>query len=171
MEKTIFRCYGALARPFEQWKVGQRFITKRRTVFENDLTNFIHLSGYVGENLFSDMSRAHSDIAQGGKRLVPAFLTASLADGLIVGSGILEGFAIGLVGVSELKAIAPVFVGDTLFVEFQVTETKPSKSKPDRGVVTTLQQVKNQQNKTVLEYQVSRMLKKSAPSTEHNASL
>lgn len=160
----MLKCFGSLARPFEQWKVGQRFITRRRTIFDSDLTNFVHSTGYSGENLFGDMTLKHAIANKDDKRLVPALLTMSLADGLIVGSGILENYAIGLVGITDMKATSPVYSGDSLFVEFEVTEVKESKSKPDRGIVTSIQYIKNQNEQLVLQYSVSRMLLKSTES-------
>lgn len=160
----VTKLFGTLARPFEQYAIGQQFITRRRTIFESDLTSFIHSTGYSGEDLFGDSTLNHSIANKESKRLVPALLTMSLADGLIVGSGVLEGYAIGLVGITDMKAVAPVYAGDTIFVEFEVTETKASKSKPDRGIVTTIQHIKNQNNDLVLNYKVSRMLKRSSHS-------
>ena len=58
---------------------------------------------------------------------------------------------------------APVYAGDTVHVEFEVTKLAPSGSKPDRGVVTTHQRVRNQRGELVLEYDVKRMLKRRRP--------
>ena len=53
-----------------------------------------------------------------------------------------------------------MYSGDTIVVEFEVTEVVPSKSNPSRGVVATHQVVKNQNDEVVLEYDVKRMLKR-----------
>ena len=158
--EEVALCYGNHARPFEEWKVGQRLVTKRRTINDADVVSFIHLTGYDAENLFGDMVYL-KEVAGHAKRLVPGMLTGSIADALIVGSGILDGFAIALASLDNFRAVAPVYAGDTIQVEVEVTQVKPSRSKQDRGVVTTHQVVKNQQGKVVLEYDVSRMLRKS----------
>jgi acyl dehydratase len=49
--------------------------------------------------------------------------------------GDVSGKAIANLATEELSHPAPVFHGDTLFVESEVLEVRPSKSKPDRGVV------------------------------------
>jgi acyl dehydratase len=46
-----------------------------------------------------------------------------------------SGKAIANLATEELSHPAPVFHGDTLFVESEVLEVRPSSSKPDRGIV------------------------------------
>jgi acyl dehydratase len=47
-------------------------------------------------------------------------LTASIADALIVGSGIIEGYAVAMIGIDGLMAKKGVYAGDTISVEFEV---------------------------------------------------
>uniref|UniRef100_A0A7S3PFL7 MaoC-like domain-containing protein n=1 Tax=Aplanochytrium stocchinoi TaxID=215587 RepID=A0A7S3PFL7_9STRA len=157
----FIKCYGNHARPFQEWAIGQRYITKRRTIPDADIINYTHLTGYDAENLFGDMVYL-KETAGHDRRLVPGMLTGSIADALIVGSGILEGYAVALVSINNFRALAPVYAGDTIQVEMEVTKVKPSKSKKDRGIVTTYQKVKNQDGKVVVEYEVSRMIRRSS---------
>lgn len=119
-------------------------------------------------------------------RMAPGLLTASIADALIVGSGIIERYAIAMIGIDNLVAKQSVYAGDTLAVDFevrllsvsvvlpahdpscrvfwtteQVTSVVPSKSNPTRGVVGTDVSVVNQHGDVVLMYHVKRMLKRS----------
>jgi acyl dehydratase len=151
----------AQAMPFERWELGQMLVTKRRTVYEADILQYTQMTGYSAENLFGDRVYL-KDIAGHDKLMAPGLLTTSIADALIVGSGVLEGYAVALVGITDLVAKAPVYAGDTIQVHLSVTEVKPSKSKPDRGVVTTQQRVVNQQGREVLTYTVSRMVRRAA---------
>lgn len=141
--------------PFEEWSLGQKFTTRGRTISETDIVNFVNTVGYT-ESLFLDMEylaeKGHS------RRLSPAMLTASIADALIIQTGLLHDNALALLGIEGLTARAPVYAGDTLHVEVEVNGLHPSKSKPDRGVVTSRQKVINQMGTVVLEYEVSRML-------------
>lgn len=146
--------------PFEAWYSGLKMTTKRRTISEFDVLGFTQTTGYFNEKLFSD-DVYRKEVALHPRRLVPALLTASIADGLIISSGIIEGFAIALLGIENLKAMAPVYAGDTLYVELVTLKVTSSKSKPDRGIVTTKQFVKNVNGIVVLEYTVSRMLRRS----------
>ncbi|MNQ95534.1 hypothetical protein D3C85_1110970 [compost metagenome] len=49
----------------------------------------------------------------------------------------------------EIRWIKPVYAGDTLTAVLKVLETRPSSSKPDRGVVLTQWQATNQHGELV----------------------
>ena len=56
-------------------------------------------------------------------------------------------------GLDELRWLKPVRPGDTLSVRVTVLKTVPSKSKPDRGAVTSFVEVINQAGEVVMTYQ------------------
>jgi acyl dehydratase len=59
-------------------------------------------------------------------------------------------FAGGLIGASvELSWPRPVRPGDTLHVESVITEIRPSRSKPDRGLVSLHSETFNQKGEPV----------------------
>jgi acyl dehydratase len=141
--------------PFEGWSAGQKITTRGRTVAEADIVSYVNTVGYT-ESLFLDMEylreRGHD------KRMAPALLTASIADALFIQTGVLHDYAVALLGIDNLAARAPVYAGDTLRVEVEVTEARASSSRPDRGVVASHQRVINQSGEVVLEYDVKRMV-------------
>jgi acyl dehydratase len=53
-------------------------------------------------------------------------------------------------GVDELRWLRPVRPGDVLSVRATILKATPSKSKPDRGAVTTLTEVLNQNGEVVM---------------------
>ena len=57
-------------------------------------------------------------------------------------------------GLDELRWLKPVRPGDTLSVQVTVLKTAPSRSKPDRGAVTSFVEVFNQASETVMSFQV-----------------
>ena len=63
-----------------------------------------------------------------------------------------SGKAIANLATEELSHPNPVFHGDTLFCETEVLEVKPSKSKPDRGIVKVHTRVLNQDGVLVAEF-------------------
>ncbi len=77
-----------------------------------------------------------------GNIVVCGLLTMSLAVGLSVAD--VSGLAIAALGYSECEHIKPVFIGDTLSAESTVLLVRPSKQKPDRGVVEVQTIVRNQ---------------------------
>jgi len=54
-------------------------------------------------------------------------------------------------GIETLKWLRPVRPGDALRVEISILATRPSQSRPDRGVVTIHTRTLNQHDETVME--------------------
>ena len=63
-----------------------------------------------------------------------------------------SGKAIANLATEELSHPNPLFHGDTLFVESEVLEVKPSRSKPDRGTVRVHTRAYNQDGLLVAEF-------------------
>lgn len=55
-------------------------------------------------------------------------------------------------GMDEMRVLSPVYPGDTLYIEVEFTELRPSQSRPDRGLASYLTTVRNQDEKAVLTY-------------------
>ena len=64
----------------------------------------------------------------------------------------MSGKAIANLATEELSHPAPVFHGDTLYVESEVLEKRESKSKPDRGTVKVHTRAYNQDGVLVAEF-------------------
>lgn len=56
------------------------------------------------------------------------------------------------VGMDEFRLHQPVFPGDTLHMEVEITEMRPLRSKPDRGLLHYVTRVANQKDEVVLTY-------------------
>src|SRR4051795_8220250 len=132
---------------YEEMPVGQVFRTARRTVTETDLVNFVTWGGFT-EPLFFDASHA----ADGGYtgRLVPGALTFCIGEGLVLQTNALHGTGLAFMSM-ELSVKRPSYVGDTLHVVVEVTESRKATT-GERGVVTTRNTVRNQRGEDVLEY-------------------
>ncbi len=68
--------------------------------------------------------------------------------------------AIAALGWNDIKFPKPIFAGDTVRLVTEVVEHRESKSKPDRGIVTSLNQLINQHGELVAEYKVATMVLK-----------
>lgn len=68
-----------------------------------------------------------------------------LCDGLLADTA-----SLGSPGIDELRWLKPVRPGDTLSVRMTVLETIPSRSKPDRGLIRSLTEMRNQHGEVVL---------------------
>ena len=79
-----------------------------------------------------------ADYASGtefGKPLVNSLLTLGLTVGISVHETTM-GTTVANLGFQEVSFGAPVFAGDTLRVETEVLDARPSESRPSQGVVT-----------------------------------
>jgi acyl dehydratase len=136
---------------WDELNVGDSFTSTRRSVTETDLVSFYNLTWFT-EELFTNVHDRDSMAIAG--RVVPGALVFSFAEGLIVPSIQHTGLAFLETGMS-IKG--PTFVGDTLMVDVEVTDLRPT-SRPDRGLIRTLNRVRNQHGVVTLEYTPLRML-------------
>lgn len=112
--------YKPRGRYFEEFSVGDTVVTASRTVTEADIVNFAGLSG--------DYNQIHTDAhyaAQGpfGQRVAHGLLVLSIASGLAVQTGVIEGTVLAFREL-DWKFSRPVMIGDTVRVEAEITETK-----------------------------------------------
>ena len=78
--------------------------------------------------------------------------TAGMAMRLLVENYLPRGSALGSPGLDQLRWHRPVRPGDTLSVRVTIMEARPSKSKPDRGLLRTFVEVMNQQHEVVTSW-------------------
>lgn len=137
---------------WEDLRVGDRFCTPRRTITEADLINFISATGML-EEMFIDAGSRLGAAAHG--RLAPAALTYCFIEGFILQT-MIQGTGMAMLEAS-MKAVAPVFVGDTIEALVEVTSVRPT-SKADRAIVDSDVTVTKLGGGTVLQYSIRRML-------------
>ncbi len=132
---------------FEEFTPGLTVITAGRTVTESDVVSFAGLSG--------DYNQIHVDAeysanAMFGQRVAHGLLCLSIASGLAVQTGVLEGTVLAFREINEWKFSRPVYLGDTLHVQLEVKETKPM-PRLGGGLVVLVLDVKNQKEETVMK--------------------
>jgi acyl dehydratase len=144
-------------RYFDEWTLGDRIehaIT--RTVTETD-NLLISTLTHNPQPLHID-----SEYAKGtefGRPLVNSCFTFSLAVGVSVADTTL-GTLVANLGYDEVRFPKPVFVGDTLRIESEVTDLRESKSRPNAGIVTWEHRAINQSGETVCTFKRSALLHK-----------
>ncbi len=138
---------------YDELMVGEKFRTIGRTITETDLVNFINTTGMV-EVLFTDTEYASRHAPQGG-RLVPGALAYCIAEGLLVQST-LQRTGLAFLGM-DFQVVGPTFVGDTVHVEVEVLESRPTSKSSDRGLVRTRNDIINQKGETVITYSPVRL--------------
>ena len=106
---------------FEEFEVGQQINTPGRTITEGDIVTFAGLSG--------DYNQLHTNAEFAQKtpfsqRIAHGLLGLSIASGLAMRTGILEGTVIAFREINNWRFTNPVFIGDTLHANLNVIETK-----------------------------------------------
>lgn len=85
--------------------------------------------------------------------------------GLMVGISVADttmGTAIANLGYDEARFPKPVFAGDTLHVETEVTGIRDSKSRPNAGIVTLMHRTYNQRDELVASCARTVLVKKKS---------
>ncbi|MEM0121492.1 MAG: MaoC/PaaZ C-terminal domain-containing protein [Thermoprotei archaeon] len=131
---------------FEDFKLNEVFSTKGRTITETDVVVFSTLTGAFN-SLFLNEDYARK--SRFGSRIVPGYLTASIATGLVyqLSNSPFENGFIALLS-SSFKALKSVKIGDTIYCD---TVVKSKEEREKTGVVTLESSVKNQVGEKVLE--------------------
>lgn len=142
---------------FEDFELGDVMKTRGRTVDIGDITTFAGLTG--------DHYQLHTDaqFMQGnrfGQRIAHGPLTFSLAVGLVGLSGFYGDAIAALREITALKALAPVFVGDTLHVVATVAEHDASG--PKYGTLGVSYSVRNQDDVEVMTFLQTMLAKRRA---------
>jgi len=133
-------------RYFDEWQVGDRIEHPiRRTVTETDNLLFSTLT-HNPQPLHIDAEAAKA--SEFGQIIVNGTFTFSLMVGLSVAETTL-GMLVANLGYDKLVMPKPVFLGDTLRVESEVVELRPSRSRPGSGIVTFEHRAINQRNEVV----------------------
>ncbi|MGI9641678.1 MAG: MaoC family dehydratase [Acidimicrobiia bacterium] len=116
-----------------------------RTVTETDNLLFTTLT-HNPQPLHLDAEFAKN--TEFGQVLVNSMFTVALVVGISVRETTL-GTTVANLGFEETVFPSPVFVGDTLSVETEVTASRPSRSRPDAGIVTFEHRATNQRDELV----------------------
>ena len=143
---------------FEEYKIGAVYETGRRTVTDYDISTFVGLCSYGGP-IWMDLDYVGQDKYYSG-RLTPGMLVLSLAEGMIIASGIMEDRGLALMELTP-KFQKPVLAGETLFVRTEVTGMHLT-SRGDRGVITSQNTIHTTNGKQAVSYQAVRMVKAMA---------
>jgi acyl dehydratase len=125
---------------FEEFSVGQKIQTVGRTISEDAIFTFAGLTG--------DFNQIHTDAefsktTQFGQRVAHGLLGLSMATGLIMRTGFLEGTVLAFREINEWKFVKPFFIGDTVHAELTIDEMK-ALPRIGGGALTAGVLVKNQ---------------------------
>ena len=139
---------------WQELPVGRTFKTIGRSIFEADMIGFVGVTG-MSEVLFTNLEYIEHE-SPTRKRIVPGALVFALAEGLVM-QATLQKVGMAFLNMSfDIKG--PVVIGDTIHVELEVIEARPT-SKGGNGLVRTRNRVINQRGECAIEYTPLRLIK------------
>ena len=102
-------------------------------------------------------------LTQFGSIIASGWHTAALAMRLFADNYLTQMASLASPGVDELRWLKPVRPGDTLSMRVTVLKAAASKSKPDRGAVTSLVEVFNQVDEAVMTFTCVNLIGRRSP--------
>jgi acyl dehydratase len=165
-EASGARAYGRYLEEFEVGAIYRHWPAKTVTEADDHLFCLITMNHHP-----LHINDVYAKASQQGRNVVVGPLVYALALGMSVGD--VSGKAIANLATEELRHPAPVHHGDTLFVESEVLEVSPSRSKPDRGVVKVRTDVYNQDGALVATFRRSVLVprREAGPAPEAEGSM
>ena len=138
---------------FNELKIGNTYLTPRRTITEADVVNF---AGISGDHFYAHMDDIAAKKSIFEKRVAHGYFIVSAAAGLFVDPG--EGPVLANYGLEDLRFLQPVYIGDTIWVRL-TCKRKTAKEKREederlQGIVEWDVEVFNQNDETVATYTI-----------------
>ncbi len=135
-------------RYFEDFETGERFRSPGATLSESQILDFA--LSYDPQPFHLDKEAA-AESPYGGL-IASGFQTLALGFRLFYQANVINACSLGSPGMEELRWLAPVRPGDTLYTEGEVVSKRESRSRPDRGTLNMAYEIKNQAGDTVMTF-------------------
>ena len=133
-------------RYFEDFKPGEVLELGHHTITRDEIVAFARQFDPQPFHLDEDAARATIF----GGLIASGWHTGSLMMRLLCDGVIADTASLGSPGIDEMRWIKPVRPGDTLSLRMIVADCVPSRSKPDRGIVRTVLELRNQHGEIVV---------------------
>jgi acyl dehydratase len=133
-------------RYFEDFAPGQVIELGRYTISKDEIVAFARQ--FDPQPFHLDEEAAKKTIY--GGLLASGWHSAAITMRLLYDGLVKDTISLGSPGVDELRWVKPVRPGDTLSARLTVLECIPSRSKPDRGVVRSAIEMRNQHDEVVV---------------------
>ena len=137
---------------FGELRIGETFITHRRTVTEADVVNF---AGISGDFFYAHVDDIAAQTSLFGKRVAHGYFVLSAAAGLFVDPA--PGPVLANYGLEGLRFVKPVYIGDTIHARLtckQKTAKEDREGQIPQGVVHWDVEVMNQDGEAVAVYTI-----------------
>jgi len=149
-----------MPRYFEDLEAGDTYALEGR--YEVDREEITAFAEQYDPQPFHLEEAAAADSVFGGL-VASGWHTAAMCMRLVVEEFLDPETSMGASGVEALEWLQPVRPGDTLRVELEVLETRPSESRPEMGHVRSKLTGYNQDDEAVIEWVGDGMYRRRAP--------
>jgi acyl dehydratase len=140
----------------EDLHVGDRFESDAYPVTKDEIIGFAQ--AFDPQTFHLDADAAKQSVF--GQLVASGWHTAAMTMKLFVTGDLrLAGGSVGL-GVDELRWPRPVRPGDTLRLQTEIMEIRPSRSKPDRGIIRIRNVTTNQNGEVVQTFFASVLVRR-----------
>lgn len=143
-------------RYFEDFQVGERFVSSGMTLTEAGIIEFAR----QWDPQPFHIDKEFAEKWQYGGLIASGLHTMCVTLKLWLELGVLKACNLGSPGLGETQFPRPVRPGDTLRVVTDIVQIRPSASKPDRGVCRLRQVTINQRGEPVMEQETTVILKR-----------
>jgi acyl dehydratase len=141
---------------FEDIKIADRFVSPGITITESMIIDFALV--YDPQPFHID-TQAAAETNFGGL-IASGIQTLALGFRAFLQLGVFRACGMGSPGLDELRWLRPVRPGDTLHTEAEVTDMRPSRSKPDRGLLAVSFKILNQHGEEVLTMRTTQLTRR-----------
>ncbi|HEU0198504.1 MAG TPA: MaoC family dehydratase [Nevskiaceae bacterium] len=141
-------------RVLEGYPVGQVFTFGPIEATEEEIIAFA--KRYDPQHMHTDPVEAAASPFKG--LMASGWHTASLMMRLLVDNYLSPTAGLPSPGIKELKWTLPVRPGDQLMARVTVLDARPSRSKPDRGIITTHIEGLNQNSEVVIDFTAANLV-------------
>ncbi|MFC1981578.1 MaoC family dehydratase [Chloroflexota bacterium] len=139
---------------YEDFKVGDKFITPAKTITQEAITTMVSLGEFTVP-LFTDEEYARTTIYKG--LIAPGRMTLFMMGGLSEQLGIFHETVVGLVGIDKVRMKNPLRAGDTIKVEMEITDMRETRN-PRHGIVVHKEICLNQRGEILLGDEVTHLM-------------
>lgn len=144
----------------EDFSAGQTFDLGQHTFAEKEILTFATQFDPQPFHIDQDAAAASNF----GGLIASGWHTGSVFMRLLVDGLLVRCASMGSPGVDELRWLAPVRPGDVLTAILHIEDVRPSKSRPDRGFITTRAVLTNQDATEVFTLRAPLMIRRRAES-------